>query len=172
MSGTPQSRTVGLIWAQAANGVIGRAGALPWALPEDMAHFREVTAGSTVVMGRRTWESIPARFRPLAGRRNMVLTGDPSWAAPGAEAFPDLSGAIAAATGAVWVMGGARVYAAGMPLAHVLEITELADPFDGDVIAPEIGPGWQEVPRPDDGWHTSRTGLRYRFSRRTRRSAP
>lgn len=153
-------RTVGLIWAQAANGVIGRDGALPWRLPADLAHFRAVTAGATVVMGRRTWESIAPRFRPLPGRRNLVLTRDPAWTAPGAEAFADLAGALAAATaGDVWIIGGAAVYAEALTSADalgvtMLEVTELADAFDGDVAAPAIPDGWVVAARdPTDGWY-------------------
>jgi dihydrofolate reductase len=76
--------SVNLIWAQARGGVIGAAGRLPWHLPEDLKLFREATAGSTVVMGRHTWESLPERFRPLPGRTNVVLTSDPGWSAEGA----------------------------------------------------------------------------------------
>ena len=104
---------IGLIWAQAANGVIGRDNAIPWHIPEDMAHFREVTTGSTVVMGRRTWESLPARFRPLPGRRNVVLTRDEAWTAEGAEVAHDLTAALA---GDCWVIGGADIYRAALPL--------------------------------------------------------
>ncbi len=154
-------RTVGLIWAQAANGVIGRDGGLPWRLPEDLAHFRAVTAGATVVMGRRTWESIAPRFRPLPGRRNLVLTRRTSWHAPGAETFADLAGALAATTGDVWVIGGAGVYAEALAAADALgvtrlEVTELADAFEGDVTAPAIPDGWAVAARdPAAGWHTA-----------------
>ena len=78
--------TIGLIWAQSTSGVIGRGGAIPWSLPEDLARFKSLTMGHTVVMGRRTWESLPARFRPLPGRRNVVLTRNPSYRADGADA--------------------------------------------------------------------------------------
>lgn len=154
-------RTVGLVWAQAANGVIGRDGTLPWRLPEDLAHFRAVTAGATVVMGRRTWESIPARFRPLPGRRNLVLTRDPTWSEPGAETVADLAAAVGATAGDVWVIGGAAVYAEALAAADALgvthlEVTELADPFEGDVTAPVIPDGWAVAARdPADGWHTA-----------------
>lgn len=155
------------MWAQAANGVIGRDGALPWHLPEDLAHFRAVTAGSAVVMGRRTWESVPERFRPLPGRRNIVLTRQPGWAADGAEAAGSLEEALALAGDSgsdVWVMGGASVYAAAMGLADVLEVTELADAVDGDALAPGIGPDWSVAAvDPSQGWASSRSGLRYRF---------
>jgi len=171
----PAGRRVGLVWAQAANGVIGRGGALPWRLPEDMARFRELTAGSTVVMGRRTWESIAPRYRPLAGRRNLVLTRDPDWAAAGAETFPDLPSAIAAAAGDVWVIGGAQLYAEALDAADVLgvtvlEVTELADPVDGDVHAPVIPDDWLLAERsPPADWYPAASGLRHRFTRWERR---
>ena len=76
---------LGLVWAQARGGVIGKDGGMPWHVPEDLAHFKAVTSGHPVIMGRRTWESFPARFRPLPGRRNIVVTASPSWAEPGAE---------------------------------------------------------------------------------------
>ena len=87
--------TLSLIWAQARNGVIGADGALPWRLPEDLALFRELTTGSTVVMGRRTWESLPERFRPLPGRTNVVLTSDPGWSADGARTAASVEQALA-----------------------------------------------------------------------------
>ena len=76
--------TIGLIWAQSTSGVIGRDGSIPWALPEDLAHFKRLTMGHTVVMGRRTWESLPVRFRPLPGRRNIVVSRNPDYRAEGA----------------------------------------------------------------------------------------
>ncbi|MEO8889804.1 MAG: dihydrofolate reductase [Jatrophihabitantaceae bacterium] len=155
--------TVGIEWAQSANGVIGRDGALPWHLPEDMAHFRELTRGATVVMGRRTWDSLPERFRPLPGRRNVVLTRDRAWRADGAEVVHAVADAVAA-DGNVWVMGGAEIYAAALPFADVAVITELQDEFDGDTHAPELSDAWVATDTdPADGWHESTTGLRYRF---------
>jgi dihydrofolate reductase len=151
---------IGLIWAQAANGVIGRDNAIPWHLPEDMAHFRAVTTGSTVVMGRRTWESLPARFRPLPGRRNVVLTRDEEWTADGAEVAHDLATAL---TGGCWVIGGADIYRAALPLATAIELTELEDEFDGDVHAPSVPPDW--TLERDGDWQRSANGLRYRWRR-------
>ncbi|MEV6522294.1 dihydrofolate reductase [Longispora sp. NPDC051575] len=150
--------TLGLIWAQAANGVIGRDNALPWHLPEDMKRFRTLTAGATMIMGRRTWDSLPERFRPLPGRRNLVLTRRPDWSAPGAEVFGSLAAALDAATGDVWVMGGAAVYAEALPFADRVEVTELQESFEGDVTAPAVD-------LPVSGtteWATSSTGLHYR----------
>jgi dihydrofolate reductase len=148
---------IGLVWAQSRNGVIGRAGTLPWHLPEDLAHFRALTTGATVVMGRRTWESLPARFRPLPGRRNVVLTRDLSWSAGGAEVAHDLDEAL---TGDAWVIGGASVYRDAVQYADRVVRTEIdLDVPDGDAFAPELGPEWV----PSDGdWRTSSTGLRFR----------
>ena len=155
---------IGLIWAQARGGVIGRHGAMPWHLPEDLAHFRACTAGATVVMGRRTWQSFPPRFRPLPGRRNVVLTRDVAWSAPGAERAADLAQALAlAAGGDVWVIGGAGVYEQALPLADRVERTEIDLVVTGDTVAPELGPRWRPVRRdPPRGWRTSAGGLRYR----------
>ncbi|MGI5129660.1 dihydrofolate reductase [Pseudonocardia sp. CA-107938] len=146
---------IGLIWAQSANGVIGRDGTLPWHLPEDMAHFKTVTAGATVLMGRRTWESLPPRFRPLPGRRNLVLSRTPQEV----ETFPDLEAALAAATGDVWVIGGAAVYAAALPRADRIEVTEIREHVDGDTYAPDVG----RPPNSVGEWQESTTGLHYRF---------
>jgi len=148
---------IGLVWAQARGGVIGRDGTLPWHLPEDLAHFRALTTGATVVMGRRTWESLPAKFRPLPGRRNVVLTRDASWSAEGAEVAHELAAALA---GDVWVIGGASVYRDAVPYAERVVRTEIdLDVPDGDAFAPDLGPEW--VPSPGE-WRTSSTGLRYR----------
>ncbi|MGI4895085.1 MAG: dihydrofolate reductase, partial [Janthinobacterium lividum] len=88
---------IGLVWAQSANGIIGVDGRIPWRIPEDMAHFAALTMGSSVVMGRATWESLPPRFRPLPGRRNLVLSRDPGYVAEGAEVVHDLASARASA---------------------------------------------------------------------------
>lgn len=155
--------TVGLVWAQAANGVIGRDGALPWHLSEDLARFRDLTMGSTVVMGRATWDSLPERARPLPGRRNVVLTRRPGWRAAGAVVAASLGDALGGAPGAVWVIGGASVYRAALPHADRVVVTELEMSFPGDTRAPELDSRWRPVDRePAQGWLESRTGLRYR----------
>jgi len=154
---------LGLIWAQAANGVIGDRGSLPWHLPEDLARFRDLTMGATVVMGRATWESLPERVRPLPGRDNVVLSRQRGWTAEGARVFGSLPDALAAVTGDVWVIGGASVYAAALALADRVEVTELRDDVAGDVSAPPLDDRWRETARdPAKGWLTSRTGLDYR----------
>lgn len=159
--------TVGLIWAQSADGVIGCEGRLPWHLPEDLARFRSVTLGSTVVMGRRTWESLPEAFRPLPGRTNVVLTRRPEWGARGALVARSLVEALDLAREKagedVWVIGGASVLQEALGHADRLEVTELADSFEGDVLAPVLGPGWRPAQHHPEGyWLVSRTGLRYR----------
>jgi dihydrofolate reductase len=164
--------SVNLIWAQSSNGVIGADGQLPWRIPEDLAHFRELTDGGTVVMGRATWESLPPRFRPLPGRRNVVLSRDSSYDAPGATVVTSLHDALAeVAAGDVWVGGGAAVYAAALEHAERLCITDVDLVVDGDVRAPEVPDEWVEVATdPANGWHTSGTGIRYRWRELTRQA--
>ncbi|WP_312676361.1 dihydrofolate reductase [Microbacterium sp.] len=156
----------GLVWAEARGGVIGRDGGMPWHVPEDLAHFRELTTGHPVIMGRRTWESFPKRFRPLPDRRNIVVTTDAAWAADGAERASSLDDALALAGGApeVWVIGGSRLFAEAIERASVLEVTELDLEVDGgDTFAPSRD-GWAVARvEPDDGWALSRTGVPYRF---------
>jgi dihydrofolate reductase len=154
--------SVSLVWAQAANGVIGASGALPWHLPEDLARFKALTMGSTVVMGRATWDSLPARVRPLPGRRNVVLTRSPDWQGEGAVVARSLAEALDQ-PGDVWVIGGASVYRAALPHADVAVITELARSFAGDTLAPDLGAGWRVGSRePASGWLPSVTGLEHR----------
>jgi dihydrofolate reductase len=139
-----------LIAAVARNGVIGRGNALLWKLPEDMKHFRRVTAGHAVLMGRKTWDSLPERFRPLPGRRNVVLTRQPAWQAEGAQAMPSLPAALEALAGAerVFVIGGAEIYAAALPMADELILTELHRDYDGDAHFPSLkGTPFVEVAR-------------------------
>ena len=147
---------VKLIWAQGNGGVIGRDNDIPWQLPEDMAHFKELTLGSTVVMGRLTWESLPERFRPLPGRRNVVVSRDAGYVAEGAEVVTSLPAEIDG-----WVMGGAQLYALALPAATLCEVTEIdVDVPDGDAFAPTLDDSWTVT---HGEWQTSKTGLRYRF---------
>ncbi|WP_233199772.1 dihydrofolate reductase [Cryobacterium sp. N22] len=153
---------IGLIWAQAVTGVIGDAGSIPWHLPEDLARFKELTQGGAVIMGRRTWDSLPERFRPLAGRHNIVITRQPDWAAEGATVVHSLAEALAAATpAAVWIIGGGDIYRQSMPLADRLEVTEVDLDAAGDTVAPGVDAAFTQTAVTD--WLTSRTGLRYRF---------
>jgi dihydrofolate reductase len=152
------------IWAQSTDGFIGRDGVLPWSVPEDMAHFRRLTDGQVVVMGRATWESLPDRLRPLPGRDNIVLSRHPVVLA-GASVVPDVAAALHAVAGRpAWVIGGAQVYAALLPHTARLEVTDVDVVIGSGTPAPDLGDGWDAVGRdPDEGWYTSRAGLRYRF---------
>ncbi|WP_407564684.1 dihydrofolate reductase [Streptomyces sp. 184] len=165
----------GLIWAQARDGVIGADNGIPWRLPEDMAHFKATTLGHPVVMGRRTWDSLPPRFRPLPGRRNVVVTRDPRWAAEGAVRAGSVGEALELAAGeaggpdgsaTVWVIGGGEVYRAALPHATTLSVTEVDTAVAGDTYAPVPGPEWRLTE--DGGWQVSRSGLRYRIRSFTR----
>lgn len=125
--------TLSLIAAVARDGGIGRGNALLWHEKADQQHFRRLTMGHPVIMGRRTWDSLNPRFKPLPGRRNLVLTRDPAWQAEGAEALPSLEAALAATAGAgtVFVIGGAQLYAAALPAADELQLTEVDAVFPG-----------------------------------------
>jgi dihydrofolate reductase len=153
---------LGLIFARARNGVIGKAGGLPWHLPEDMAHFKQVTMGFPVIMGRKTWESLPERFRPLPGRINIVVTRQPGWKAPGATRAASLPEAIALCAGEsqAWIIGGAEIYAQALELAQVVQVTLIDADFEGDAHAPRLGPEWHEVRREP---RTSASGLPFEF---------
>jgi dihydrofolate reductase len=157
---------VGLVWAEARGGVIGAGGGMPWHVPEDLAHFKAVTDGSPVVMGRRTWESLPERFRPLPGRTNLVVTRRADWSADGAVRAGSLDEALRnAGADRAWVIGGGQLYREAIGGADLLEVTQLDLDVHGDTYAPATT-GWQPVAAdPASGWHTSRTGIRYRFVR-------
>lgn len=150
---------IGLIWAQAHGGVIGAEGGMPWHVPEDLAHFKEITVTVPVVMGRKTWDSLPERFRPLPGRENIVITRQQGWQAEGARRAADLASALRGLE-KVWIIGGAEIFAQAIGDADRLEVTELDLSVGGDAHAPSTE-GWRLV---DEGeWQTSRTGIRYRF---------
>ncbi|WFR68705.1 dihydrofolate reductase [Curtobacterium flaccumfaciens] len=157
-----------MVWARSTDGVIGADGGMPWHVPEDLAHFRHVTGDATVVMGRRTWESLPERFRPLPGRRNVVLTRDVSWSAEGAEAVHDLATALDTDE-PVWIIGGGQVYAAALPFADRVSETVIDVGVPGDTVAPTLDDAWTLV---DEGeWQASRNGgVRFRFLEWRRRS--
>jgi dihydrofolate reductase len=153
---------VALIWAQADRGVIGKDGSIPWRLPEDQARFKELTVGATVLMGRLTWESLPASVRPLPGRRNLVLTSDPGWFADGAERVGSVEEAVELTEGDLWVIGGAGVYLAALAVADRAVVTYINLACDGDVFAPELSSGWR--PALAGAWETSAAGLRYKVT--------
>ena len=151
-----------LIFAKARNGVIGKHNALPWHLPEDMAHFKRTTMGCPVIMGRKTWDSLPARFRPLPGRLNVVVTRQPAWSGIGAQPAWNVREALSFCEqfADVWVIGGAQLYAQTLALADTAVVTEIDADFEGDAFAPQFGPQWQETHRES---HTSVNGLAFSF---------
>ncbi len=156
-----------LIFARARNGVIGKDNTLPWHLPEDLAHFKQTTLGQPVVMGRKTWESLPQKFRPLPGRTNIVVTRQTSWQAEGAVVVHSIEEALKQCPqdAQIWVIGGAEVYAQAMPLAQCAVVTEIDADFEGDAFAPTFDTGWQETARTT---HVAANGLTYSFVTLTR----
>lgn len=189
-------RRIGVIWAQARGGVIGANGTMPWHVPEDLAFFRATTMGRPVIMGRTTWESLPAAYRPLPGRVNIVVSRTVS-NLPGALVASSVGQAFALARErtaslnveqsggpsdaaksdvAAWVIGGAQIYAQAVALADVAVVTEIDLDIAGDAYAPELGDEWTAVasdPQPTGAdaecWHMSKSGLKYRFITRERR---
>jgi dihydrofolate reductase len=152
---------LGLIWAQSTSGVIGRNNGIPWRLPEDQARFKELTVGHTVVMGRLTWESLPAKVRPLPGRRNVVVTRQAGYMASGATMVGSLDEAVT--DDETWVIGGAQIYTLALPLATRCEVTEVEVDLrreDDDAVAPVLDEAWAGTA---GDWSTSASGLRYRF---------
>ena len=153
---------INMIFARAANGVIGHNNAMPWHLPEDLAHFKKLTLGCPVIMGRKTWDSIPAKFRPLPGRTNIVVTRQTDWHSAGASAAHSLQAALALCDAAsdVWIIGGAQIYAQAEPLASRVEVTHIDKTYDGDAFAPTLGSRWQQIQKQD---RVSSTGLNFSF---------
>jgi dihydrofolate reductase len=147
--------SVTLILAAAENGVIGKAGAIPWHIGDDLKRFKALTLGKTVVMGRKTWDSLPRK--PLPGRRNIVLTQRQDWRADGAEV---MTMEQARGAGDVFVIGGAEIYRYFLPLADRIELTEVHRSFEGDATFTFDRNGWKEVAR--EG-HITADGLRYSF---------
>lgn len=139
-----------LLLARAANGVIGKDNALPWRLPEDMAYFKRISMGKSVIMGRKTWDSLPEKFRPLPGRRNIVVSRNPDWQAAGAQRAESLEAAVAlcAPSEEAILIGGAQLYVAGLALADRIYLTEIDQAFEGDTFFPPLqADQWQEVSR-------------------------
>ena len=151
-----------LIFARASNGVIGVGNTLPWHLPEDMAHFKRNTLGCPVIMGRKTWDSLPSKFRPLPGRLNLVVTRQPDWMATGAVVVHSLEAACAAcpSDSTAWVIGGAEIYAQALPLADTALVTDIEASYEGNAFAPQFGPEWVETTHQQQ---LSSTGLSLRF---------
>ncbi|MGP4031639.1 dihydrofolate reductase [Pseudarthrobacter sp. 1C304] len=165
---------LGVVWAQTSTGVIGKDGSMPWRLPEDMQHFTRLTTGHPVVMGRKTWESFPDKYRPLPGRTNIVITRQEGWgetaAAEGAIVVKSLDDALLESQFApghemVWIIGGGNIYAQSMDLANVAVITTIDTTTEGDTFAPELGYDWaMGASLPENGWETAENGTRYRIT--------
>jgi dihydrofolate reductase len=147
--------SITLILAAAENGVIGKNGAIPWRIPEDLRRFKALTLGKTVVMGRKTWDSLPKK--PLPGRDNIVITRQKGWqpegavvnASPARDAGKD-----------IFVIGGAEIYQLYLPLADRIELTEVHADFDGDAVFNFDRAAWREIARED---HRTPEGLAYSF---------
>ena len=160
---------INLIWAEAHNHVIGKDGVMPWHLPEDLAHFKRTTMDAPVIMGRKTWDSIPVRFRPLSGRMNLVISRQADFLADqvgiGLQTAASLQAALDVASqqpdiSEVWVIGGAQIYAQALPLASKAIVTEIDADFPGDAFAPALDSHWRETNRES---HVTASGLRYAF---------
>jgi len=150
-----------LVAAVARNGIIGAEGQLPWHLPEDLKHFRKITLGHPVIMGRHTWQSLG---KPLPGRENIVVTRRPGYEAAGASVAASVEGAIALCTGepVAFVIGGAEIYAAALPLADGMVLTEIDAEYAGDTRFPDWDrAAWRATQRET---HTSAEGLRFDFA--------
>ncbi|GIK56681.1 MAG: dihydrofolate reductase [Chloroflexi bacterium] len=153
---------ISLIVAMDHNGLIGANNGLPWRLPDDMRWFVEQTMGKPVIMGRKTYDSIPAKFKPLRGRHNIIVTRNPHYEAPGCTIAHSLPAALVAAGDVpeAIIGGGAQIYAEALPLTRRLYLTLVDGEFHGDAYFPAIDPGewreiWRQVHEPD-GRHAHR----------------
>ncbi len=162
-------KNIALIAAVGRRGELGKNNQLLWHLPQDMAHFKETTRAATVIMGRKTWDSLPSKFRPLPGRRNIVITHQPDFDAPGATVVPSVQGALDALAKdeKTFVIGGAQIYASMLAHARELVLTEIDAEFDADVFFPPWPRAdYDEVSRRNDtsaqGWGLSFVTYRLR----------
>lgn len=169
---------VQLICAQSENGVIGAKGKMPWHLPEDLQFFRRMTWNCPVIMGRKTWESLPPSFKPLPHRHNIVLSRHPPNESAGAVWVTSASAALAEAAlylsklgeqkdqsqPAIWVIGGAEVFKLFEPFASAAYVTFVRGHYEGDAVVPaQRSSSWQTLCQdPQEGWNQSRAGLEYR----------
>lgn len=157
---TAAATRVFLVAAVAKNGVIGVNGKLPWHLPEDLKHFKNLTLGHPIIMGRRTWESLG---KPLPGRENIVISRKHGYEAPGASVASTINAAIALCSGEslAFVIGGAQIYAAALPLADGLVLTEIRKDYEGDTSFPDWDrKAWRASQKET---HTSTEGVRFDF---------
>ncbi|MCP5412968.1 MAG: dihydrofolate reductase [Alphaproteobacteria bacterium] len=151
-------RQIVLVVAAAANGVIGVDGKIPWHISADLKRFKALTMGKAIVMGRKTWDSLPRK--PLPGRDNIVVTRDCGWSQDGAIVAASPEAALDKAQGDVMVIGGAEIYRALLPRATRIELTEVQGEFSGDAFFQFDRSGWREVARED---HTAPDGLAYSY---------
>jgi dihydrofolate reductase len=157
----PPGPRIYLVAAVSSNGIIGANGALPWRLPEDLAHFKRLTMGHPVIMGRRTWESLKG---PLPGRDNIVVTRTPGYEAAGAAVASSLEAALALCFGepVVFVIGGSRLFAESLPIAAGLVMTEIHREFEGDARFPDYERSrWRETQRER---HVTADGMKFDFA--------
>lgn len=174
----PSNTRIGMVWAQSLDGVIGLDGDMPWHVPEDLKHFKEVTMGEVLVMGRRTWSSFPDSFRPLPGRTSIVVSKtfakDPSdeklqhdnvrVVADLAEGL-ELAGELKSGP-MIWVIGGGSLYDQALEVTTVVERSLFNIHVDGDTYAPKLDASWNQTEQdPSEGWHTSKSSVQYRFER-------
>jgi dihydrofolate reductase len=155
-----------LIAAVASNGIIGVDGKLPWHLPEDLRHFKKMTLGHPIIMGRKTWESLG---KALPGRRNIVVSSQPGYEAPGAAVASSLASALALCAGEeeVFVIGGYRLFVDSLPIATGIDLTEIQRDFEGDTYFPAFDrSAWREARREA---HTAADGMRFDFVRYERK---
>ena len=161
-----------LIYARAVNGTIGLDGTMPWHLPADLKHFKKLTMGHPMIMGRRTYESFGS---PLPGRRHIVMTRDPDWSGPQAEIARSVGEALDMArqgnkSGSIAIVGGAEIYALFLPLASRAEITVIREEFEGDTHVPDLADDWEEVAREEHVAQDGRPAYDFvTFERRDRR---
>jgi dihydrofolate reductase len=127
-----------IIAALSDNNAIGLNNDLLWHIPEDMRHFKELTTGNTVIMGRKTWESLPTKFRPLPNRYNIVISRNPNYVAQGAAVFSSLTDAIAESEGKIFVIGGGQIYEEALQHASVLHLTRVHTNIHADTFFPSI----------------------------------
>ena len=156
----PQAPRIYLVAAVASNGIIGANGALPWRLPEDLQHFKRITMGHPVIMGRKTWESLAG---PLPGRDNIVVTRTAGYEAPGASVASSLEAALALCLGepVAFVIGGSSLFAESLPLAAGLVMTEIYKDFEGDTWFPQFDRSrWKESQRER---HVTADGMKFDF---------
>ena len=158
------SQKIVLIWAESRNGVIGDMNTIPWTVPEDLQQFRNFTVGEAVIMGRKTYESLPQQ--PLPSRRCVVITRQENYQAEGAEVVNSLEEAIELTKDqdqTVFIAGGAEVYHDALPIATHAIVTEIDIDVNGDDFAPTLDENWtQYLQNPDSGWYASKSGILYR----------